>query len=112
MEVQPQEDTHEKPEQTPAHSDEEAGSAAHDDRLFREWRAQHTAFGLVLVAYAFLMGLAPLIARYPVETNQMLCASLHAIVDWRTWVVAATVLCLTAILLIALKRRRKTARGA
>jgi membrane protein required for beta-lactamase induction len=60
---------------------------------------------LLLVAYAFLMSLAPLIVRYPNETVQIVCASLQHIVDWRTWVLLASVGCLVGILIIALKRR-------
>ncbi|CAJ0807599.1 hypothetical protein LMG19083_04586 [Ralstonia psammae] len=112
MEVQPQEKTYEKPCYTPVRRNAQTGPALSDEDLFCEWKTQQTAFGLVLVAYAFLMSLAPLIARYPDETSQMVCASLHAIVDWRAWVVMATVLCLVAILVIALKRRHETASGA
>ncbi|MGA4422907.1 hypothetical protein ACI2UY_22465 [Ralstonia nicotianae] len=83
-----------------------------DEELIREWKAQHTAFGLVLVAYAFLMGLAPLIARDPAELNQMFCAWLQPTVSWGAWVVAGTVLCLVTLLLIARKRRPKTASEA
>lgn len=112
MEMQPQEKAHEKPGHLSARGNGESGRGFSEDELIREWKAQHTAFGLVLVVYAFLMGLAPILARYPVEVNEMFCAALQTSVSWWTWVVAATALCLVAILIIALKRRHKTASGA
>lgn len=112
MEVKPRENTYESSEHASVRGDgDEEGDVVSDDP-FSEWRAQHTAFGAVLVAYAFLMSLVPLVARYPEEANQMIFALLQAIVDWRIWVLVVTSLCLMAILMIALKRRQKTAGGA
>lgn len=112
MDTQSQDRTRGSARNAPARAAGEVGAEISEDELIREWKAQHTAFGLVLVVYAFLMGLAPILARYPVEVNGMFCAALQTSVSWWTWVVAATVLCLVAILIIALKRRHKTASGA
>ncbi|MCP1175663.1 hypothetical protein [Ralstonia chuxiongensis] len=112
MDVQSQDRTHECARTAGVRAAGEGCRDISNEELLREWKAEHTAFGLVLVAYAFLMGLAPLIARYPAEMNQMFCALLQPTVSWGAWVVAATVLCLVSILLIARKRRPKTASGA
>ena len=103
--MQSQDRTDQSARSAPGRSAGEIGAEVSEDELFREWKAQHTAFGLVLVVYAFLMGLAPLVARYPVEMNEMFCAALRTSVSWWTWVVGASVLCLVAILMIARKRR-------
>ena len=76
------------------------------DELFRDWKRERGAFGMVLVTYAFLLSVALLIARYPNETTKILCASLLRFTDWRAWVLAVSVACLIAIAVIALKRRR------
>jgi len=90
-------------------SEREDGDAeAHvtDDELLSDWKAERTAFGLLLVGYAFLMSMAPILARYPNETAQMACTSIRHIVDWRVWVVSASAMCLAAVAAIVLKRRR------
>lgn len=110
--MQSQDRTDESAKNAPVRAAGEVGAEVSEDELIREWKAQHTAFGLVLVAYAFLMGLAPLVARNSAEIEQMFCALLPASGSWRTWVAGASALCLVAILMIARKWRRKTADGA
>ncbi|NKF95689.1 hypothetical protein GO290_02782 [Ralstonia solanacearum] len=111
MDVQSQDKMHLSGRPAGVRAPGEEGSEVSNEELFREWKAQHTAFGLVLVVYAFLMGLAPLIAREPAELNQMFCAWLQPTLSWGAWVAAATALCLITILVIARKRRPKTASG-
>ena len=106
MELEPQQKTDDGRTHLPERSGGGTSSAESVNELFREWKAEHTAFGLVLVAYAFLLSVAPLIARHPDELMQIACISLRHIVDWRAWVLTASVACLVAIAVIALKRRR------
>lgn len=107
--MQSQDRTDESAKNAPVRAAGEVGADVSEDELFREWKAQHTAFGLVLVVYAFLMGLAPLVARNSDEMAQMFCALLPASGNWWTWVAGASALCLVAILMIAGKQRLKTA---
>jgi len=110
--MQSQDRADESAKNAPARAVGEVGAEVSEDELIREWKAQHTAFGLVLVAYAFLMGLAPLVARSSIEMDQMFCALLQAGGSWPTWVAGASALCLVAILMIARKWRHETAEGA
>jgi len=93
-------------ERVPARLSEDVDAGVTDDDLLSDWKAERTAFGLLLVGYAFLMSMAPLLARYPNETVQMACTSIRHIVDWRVWVLSASAMCLAAIAAIVLKRRR------
>lgn len=90
----------------PARADGDAEARVTDDELLSDWKAERTAFGLLLVGYAFLMSMAPFLARYPNETAQMACTSIRHIVDWRVWVLSASAMCLAAIAAIVLKRWR------
>lgn len=106
MDVELRKSTHAGRKLVSEQSDGSDGTADSIDELFREWKAQHTAFGWVLVAYAFLISVAPLIARHPDETLQIICTSLRHVVDGRAWVLSASVACLIALVVTALKRRR------
>lgn len=105
MNSQQRENTSERQGHPLAGGDTHSTRAEDVDELFREWKSQRTAFGIVLVAYALLLSVAPLIARYPIETTAILCPSLRHFIDWRAWVLTACVACLIGIAVMALKRR-------
>ncbi|MCK4140073.1 hypothetical protein KM864_18445 (plasmid) [Ralstonia solanacearum] len=67
------------------------------------------AFGALIVAYAFLMSAASVVAKFPDEVNQMTCAVLRVLVDWHLWLFFLGLGCLAAGLLIAIDGRHATA---
>ncbi|MGA4289654.1 hypothetical protein ACI2TD_17880 [Ralstonia nicotianae] len=77
--------------------------------LLKSWKAERMAFGALIVAYAFLMSVASLMAKFPDGVNHMTCAVLRALVGWRLWLLFLGSGCLIASLLIAIDGHHATA---
>ncbi|MHA6823915.1 hypothetical protein ACQUKI_20625 [Ralstonia pseudosolanacearum] len=69
--------------------------------LLQGWKAEQTAFGILLVAYVFLMMLVPVLARHPEEINQLACAAHDLLADLRTGLLVLGSGSMAAALLIA-----------
>ncbi|MHA6896342.1 hypothetical protein ACQUJT_20015 [Ralstonia pseudosolanacearum] len=80
--------------------------------LLRFWKAEQTAFGILLVAYACLMMLAPALARHSDEINQLACTALDLLAGLRTGLVVFGSGCMAAALLIAVFGRDGTSSGS
>jgi len=81
------------------------------DPLLEGSKVESIAFGILIVAYACIMSVAPLIAKYPDEFNQLLRILLECACDWRLWVGISTTGILSAIAIIAFKRRNRLPSG-